>query len=87
MNESELAMNNPAQEAPSASSEPEEILTQEVEETVLVENKKEVKKKKKKKKEEKELKKETPAETPSNANTTKEVVKKEAEKARNSNEP
>lgn len=81
MNESELAMNNPAQEAPSASSEPEEILTQEVEETVLVENKKEVKKKKKKKKEEKELKKETPAETPSNANTTKEVVKKEAEKA------
>jgi outer membrane biosynthesis protein TonB len=80
MNESELAMNNPASEAPSASAEAEEIITQEVEETVAVENKKEVKKKKKKK-EEKEVKKESPTETPSNATVTKEVAKKEAEKA------
>lgn len=80
MNESELAINNPASEAPSASSEAEEIITQEVEESVALENKKEVKKKKKKK-EEKEVKKESPAETPSNATVTKEVVKKEAEKA------
>lgn len=81
MNESELAMNNPEQEAPSTSAEAEEIVTQEVEETAVVENQKEVKKKKKKKKkEEKEIKKESPAETPSNTNATKEVVKKEAEK-------
>ena len=80
MSESEIAMNNPATEAPSASSESEEIITQEVEESVAIENKKE-EKKKKKKKEEKETKKETPTETKTTATVTKEVVKKENEKA------
>jgi outer membrane biosynthesis protein TonB len=80
MSESEIAMNTNQSETPIASSESEEVVTQEIEESVAVENKKETKKKKKKK-EEKEVKKETKTEIPpTTSNSVKEVIKKEPEK-------